>query len=235
LKFPIINVARSWAKLKYESPIISDCALKKIVKCLHERTWKQVLIVGGGSIGLAIREKLKHETQVDIFDTISERSSIPSLKENLSSYDLIIGCTGSTSISHTLHDLLKEDCILSSVSSSDREFDAHYLRKKAVPYENCHYNLSVDGKLLLNSGFPINFDGGMHSVPPKYIQLTRALLVAAIFQSMSLSSYPSRIIDLCQNYQRQLVNIFINNILSREEKVNFFSTSHKALYQYQYA
>lgn len=232
LKFPIINVARSWAKLKYESPIISEFALQKFLKSLPERTWERVLIVGGGPLGLAIKEKLKQETQVDIFDTVPERSNIRSLQENLSSYDLIIGCTGSTSIPYTLHDSLKEGCILASVSSSDREFDAHYLRKKANPYEDCHCNLSIDGKLLLNSGFPINFDGGTHSVPPKYIQLTRALLVAAIFQSSRLYDYPLKIIDLCSNYQRQIVNTFINDILSNEEKMSFYPTLDKALYRY---
>lgn len=232
LKFPIINVARSWAKLKYESPIISEFALKKFLQSLPERTWEQALIVGGGSIGLAIKDKLKQESQVDIFDTVSERSDISSLSESLSSYDLIIGCTGSTSIPHALHSALKEGCILASVSSSDREFDAHYLRKKTAPYENCHRNVSVEGKLLLNSGFPINFDGGTHSVPPKYIQLTRALLVAAIFQSTGLCSHPPQILELCQNYQRQIVNFFMNNILSREEKTRFYPTSRKTLYRY---
>lgn len=229
LKFPIINVARSWAKLKYESPIISEFALQKFLKCLPECRCEQVLIVGGGSIGLAIRDKLKQETQVDIFDTVAERSSIFSLKENLASYDLIIGCTGSTSISHKLHELLKEGCILASVSSSDREFDAHYLRKKSAPYENCHYNLSIDGKLLLNSGFPINFDGGTHSVPPKYIQLTRGLLVAGIFQSTKLSSSTPQILDLCHNYQKQIIDYFMDNVLSIEEKTKFYSTSNKIL------
>lgn len=223
LRFPIINVARSWAKLKYESPIISEFALQKFLKSLPSCDWKQTLIVGGGPIGLAIRDKLKQQTQVDIFDKLSERSSILSLEDNLSSYELIIGCTGSTSISHKLHPLLKEGCILASVSSSDREFDAYHLRKKTAPYDNCHYHLPVDGKLLLNSGFPINFDGGMHSVPPKYIQITRALLVAAIFQSVNLCSYFPKIIDLCSNYQRKVVNNFMDNILSKEEKNEFFN------------
>jgi hypothetical protein len=230
LKFPIINVARSWAKLRYESPIISEFALKKFFLSLPERTWEKALIVGGGPIGLAIKDKLKQESQVDIFDTVSERSNISSLRKNLSSYDLIIGCTGSISISHTLHSLLKEGCILASVSSSDREFDAHYLRKKTAPYENCHCNLSVEGKLLLNSGFPINFDGGIHSVEPKYIQLTRALLVAAIFQSTPLCSEPPQILELSPNYQRQIINFFINKILSGEEKAMFYPNLHKTLY-----
>lgn len=223
LRFPIINVARSWAKLKYESPIISEFAIQKFLKSLSTHTWEQVLIIGGGPIGLAIKEKLKHEAYVDIFDTVSERSSILSLNERLSFYDLIIGCTGSTSIPHVLHDSLKKKCILASVSSSDREFDAHYLRKKTAPYSDCHHHVSIEGKLLLNSGFPINFDGGTHSVLPKYIQLTRALLVAAIFQSMRQNSSPTlEMIELCPDYQKQIVNMFINDILSREEKMNFY-------------
>jgi hypothetical protein len=153
--------------------------------------------------------------------------------ERLPSYDLIIGCTGSTSIPHPLHDSLKDGCILASVSSSDREFDAHCLRKQIMPYSDCHQCVTIEDKLLLNSGFPVNFDGGIHSVPPKYIQFTRALLVAAIFQSMQQdSSSPLKIIDLDFSYQKKISNIFIDSILSTEEKVYFYQSPNKELCRY---
>jgi S-adenosylhomocysteine hydrolase len=225
LKFPVINVARSWAKLKYESPIISEFSIKKLLKCVPEANFDKVLILGGGAIGSATREKLKNDSTVDIFDTAIERSTINNLEQELPNYDLIVGCTGFVSLPNELHRLLKRGCVLASISSSDREFDAYYLRKKIKKYTDCHLNLSFEGKTLLNSGFPINFDGKAHSVPPKYIQLTRALLVAAILQSVELSQRSSEFLELRPLYQNIAVSYFLEKILSKEEVDLFYPSA----------
>jgi hypothetical protein len=226
LKFPVINVARSWAKLRYESPIISKFAIKKLLEYVPEASFNKVLVLGGGAIGRATKEKLKTELTVDVFDNIRERSTIDNLEQELPSYDLIIGCTGSVSLSSKLHNLLKPECTLASVSSSDREFDAYHLRKKTDKYIDCHQNVSFEGKVLLNSGFPINFDGEAHSVPPKYIQLTRALLVAAIFQSMQVQQISPEFHDLLSSYQNTIISYFLEKILSKEEVGLFYTNPY---------
>jgi hypothetical protein len=49
--------------------------------------------------------------------------------------------------------------------------------------------LSLNGKTLtfLNSGFPINFDGRVNSVPPKYMQATRICMVAGAVQAAAMT------------------------------------------------
>lgn len=70
-----------------------------------------------------------------------------------------------------------------SASSSDREFDAVALRRRTTPNPDCHADLRVaDGSVdatLLNSGFPVNFDGSPMCGDAS-MALTMALLAAAV-------------------------------------------------------
>ena len=62
---------------------------------------KRILIIGQGTIGKAISAHLKNDLyHVDCFDECPEKSDFRSeeLNQRLKKYDLIIGCTGNTSI-----------------------------------------------------------------------------------------------------------------------------------------
>jgi hypothetical protein len=75
--------------------------------------------------------------------------------------------------------------MLISASSSDREFDAISLRKQIPFYTNPHQDVRVGKILLINSGFPINFDEFyLDSVE---FQLTRSLLLTSIFQAIKFN------------------------------------------------
>lgn len=210
LHFPVINVARSPAKLIYESPMIAETIVKKI----HERIVhldsnpRKILILGNGAIGSALYTTLKNNYEVEIYDHHENNRKMT--KENFDSrlgeFDLILGCTGNISIPSSKYAFLKKGCILISGSSSDREFDAVHIRKQAGTIRNCHEDLTVNGIKLLNCGFPVNFYGERHSVPPSKIQFTRALLAAGIFQAYNASVLFPRIIPLDIDIQKDLVH-----------------------------
>lgn len=178
LNFPIVNVARSNAKLSFEPIFLAEKISQQLRHLIKE---KNTLVLGCGVIGKAIIKEIKPEMVYDKNDSSA-------LQEMLPKADLIIGCTGNTSISTHHHHLLKKGCYLISASSSDREFDSVHLRKTFSPYHNCHRHLKSDRFNLMNSGFPINFTGAPHSIPPAKIELIRALITLGMLQaSMSIN------------------------------------------------
>lgn len=210
LLFPIINVARSQAKLIYESPMIAEAILKKALKHLIvvKYAFKRILIIGYGAIGSAIHAALKKDYEVQIYDKNLHQKEID-FKEHLQTADMIIGCTGETSIPFSKYKYLKKGCVLVSASSSDREFDAVHIRKKSKNIKSCHDDVEVEGITLLNCGFPINFSGDRNSVSPNKIQFTRALLMAAILQAYEMQESPLEIFPLDRNMQKQIINKFL--------------------------
>jgi S-adenosylhomocysteine hydrolase len=187
LEFPVVNVARTATKLRLESPMIAAAATERLLKSLQEfnHPVKKSLIIGGGAIGLAMREKLKqYEIDSEIYDIGNVEQKDKKLCEILKEYNLIIGCTGKTSIPEQYHSCLAPQTALVSVSSSDREFDAVHLRRKIPQVNNCHLDLLVDDLLLIRNGFPVNFDGERENIEPKLIQLTIALMAAGILQGI---------------------------------------------------
>ena len=97
--------------------------------------------------------------------------------------------------------------VLASASSSDREFQAVSLRKLLPKFNNCHTNVVVRNIILLNCGFPINFDGGRISVEMEKIQLTRGLILGAIYLSI-VSNYKKGIIELDNKFQDVIIKLF---------------------------
>jgi hypothetical protein len=51
------------------------------------------------------------------------------------------------------------------------------------PHDDIVLKLERKTLRFLNSGFPINFDGRVNSVPPKYMQATRICMVAGAVQA----------------------------------------------------
>ncbi len=190
LGFPVVNIARSSAKLLYESPIIAG----NVTRCAFDRIegldrGDAILITGAGAIGSALADQLRprHE-RVDVYDTRVGHPGPIDLTQAIGDYDVIIGATGATSVPTELHDLLRPGVVLMSASSSDREFSGAALRRRAIPDPNCHADLRIaDGKLdatLLNSGFPVNFDGSA-MCGDESMSLTMALLAAAVLYAAS--------------------------------------------------
>lgn len=211
LKIPIMNVARSSAKLTVESLMIVEGQTQNIVNAIKslELSPKKVLVIGNGSLGNYLTSTLPdYYGDVSTYDTIANRSDFDKKNLVLSTFDLIIGTTGECSLpleSNTSS--LKKDVILASVSSSDREFGASYLRKKTNQTHCCHENLSIDNIHLLNCGFPVNFQGADEdTIPLEKIQLTIALLFSAACQGGSLEDLNSGLISLDSKSQKMILS-----------------------------
>lgn len=186
--FPIINVARSKAKLLYESPIIATTAINALL--MHIDTVKlqksKVLILGNGSIGRAIESSLKDSCCISSYD-ITHIDKIPQheyFRNNLYKFDIVIGCTGNSSITPEYFSALKPGVVLVSVSSSDREFSAQHLRQMTFDQLQCHDSFTVRNITVLNGGFPVNFSGLASATDPEIFELTRALLIGAILEGL---------------------------------------------------
>ncbi len=228
MKIPVINVARSPAKLNYESPIIARLVVDTLVRRLKRLPIhpQEVLIIGHGPIGSQIREALERTYRVSTYDTTAVKSSIrhPDFEKSLHKFDLIIGCTGKSVLKPEQYKLLKKNVVLVSASSSDREFDAVHLRNKLSSVGNCHKNLFVDGMYLINCGFPINFAEEFREIDSDDLQLTRSLLLAAILQASShFKTKDKGFIPLDVENQRDIVqkylSIFPSKKLHKREKL----------------
>jgi hypothetical protein len=169
---------------------------------------EKILIIGNGIIGSHIYAMLRGKYKILRYDLNPDKSDIATadFDKCLKGFDMIIGCTGTTSLPAPKYKLLKKGCVLLSISSSDREFDAVHMRRKSPQTTNCYENIQADDVTLLNCGFPVNFDGNENE-DPKTIQLTRALIIVSILQG--LKKQPNNgFVDLCQHMQQLLANEF---------------------------
>ena len=142
---------------------------------------------------------LKNYFCTQIFDTNKKKTQIYSseLTSFLFTFDCIIGCTGKTVIPNQVHNKLSPGTSLISASSSDREFDSCFFRQQLLENTDCHSDLILNNILLVNSGFPVNFDGERENIDIEKIQLTIALITAAIIQCKILRPpYKNEIINL---------------------------------------
>jgi hypothetical protein len=218
ISFPVINVARSPIKLELESPMIAIAAAERMFYSLQKKelTPDRALIIGGGAIGQAMKDRLSLSMNVIVYDpkNMNLDKNVPELSELLGEFPLIIGCTGKTSVPYMLHPFLSSGTTLVSVSSSDREFDAVYFRRHALENNDCRQDLVVDNRLLLRSGFPVNFDGERENIHPDKIQLTMALITAAILQARILPpSSPKEILPLNLDQEQKIKDEFCGNFI----------------------
>lgn len=209
LPFPVINLARSWLKLEHESPIIISLVLRKLKEKLDQldSNVNKVLLIGFGVLGQKIHEILKDRYLISVFDAVPEKSTIApdEFKTRLGEFDLIIGCTGSTSLKFEDFKYLKKPVILASISSSDREFESFKFRK-LKPVKNCHSHVMIDGITLLNCGFPITFDEDYDSIDTDDFQLTRALILASVYQASVISQNLYGFVPMEDELQHMILN-----------------------------
>lgn len=207
--FPIINLARSWLKLIYETPLILQSSLLALNSYLErlEAENNAILILGNGVLGSSVYQSLKPKFNVSIYDKDPSLSLIPHsvLPSTIENFSIIIGCTGAISIPQALHKYLDSSVLLASMSSSDREFDAVHLRKK-IPVENdCHRHLTINNIKLLNCGFPINFDDKYTSVDSDSFQITRSIILASLVQIQSGNGLLPGFLDLDDQVQKAIL------------------------------
>ncbi len=217
LHFPVINLARSYAKLNFESPIIAILIKQALQRQFNLLTLtpKQSLIIGNGAIGREIYDALSPNYQIKRFDQIESLTDISEkdFEDLIGSFDLIIGCTGKTVLSAAQIQKLKKGCILVSASSSDREFDIVPFRKSVPQVSDCHKNLYLNNVQVLNCGFPVNFDAYFDELDIQELEFTRSLLLASIvygYQIEKKNSIFYQLIDLNMDVQERIISKFLS-------------------------
>lgn len=232
--FPIVNVARSEAKLTCESSKIIEEGITQLRKELphlekqYSTKIRKALVIGNGPIGTRMLEALRADGyKVNCFDIDAEKSDFSSDEfiACLGEFDLIVGCTGTTSLKKEFHPLLKKGCILASISSSDREFDAIHLRSNAAHTNNCADHIISDGIILLHCGFPVTFFIEQRD-NPQFFQFTRSLIISAVAQAINLSAGLIKgFVELKREWQQILMNAFkkiLNRMQTKQSVLTFF-------------
>lgn len=209
--FPIVDVARSAAKLKYESPLIAEAIVNKLKAAgTHLAPGMIAGVVGMGSVGKALAARLANETthviasDLPAFRYAGDR--LISIPELLAKSDVVFGCTGVDIFAQvdfpTQH---KSGLVLCSCSSEDVEF-LQLLRRVQNPSICAGWpspDLQISGRLdpvtIVRGGYPVNFDSTDESVPSEDIQITTALIFAGIVTAAKL----------CQNHDFSIDQGFI--------------------------
>jgi len=218
LNIPVINVARSKAKLEFETPFIVEACLNRFFEYLpkSELFHRNVLILGCGAIGTEVSKILAGSCHIDCYDP---RFHGPEILQNfLKSADVIFGCSGSMALKYSQYAFLKEGVILASLSSSDREFEAYHFRKQFPMTDDCKRNFCNQRITLLQSGFPLNFWGSRNNMPLEKIQITLALLQSAIYQAIETDSLSKGIAPIDEESERMILYGFKNSVV---ENFNF--------------
>jgi hypothetical protein len=194
--FPKIDVSRSAAKRHFESRIISQGICRKLEGSKIIKKKLTMGVAGTGALGSALSRLLcgkgysivcydddKNQRHGDFV----QRDSINSL---LDSADLILGCTGKNSLDNFDFNRQFRAGYFVSCSSRDIEFKKLLMdsgRGEIGVGDTVVKTRPKGGKLrVFNGGFPINFDRKKEWESPKEISITRALILGAILQALSL-------------------------------------------------
>jgi len=205
--FPIANVAGSYGK-RFESAQVGDAVVQCVRRVLDEvattPTRKEVLVVGGGKVGLGVADSFKGDgARVTFFDpyiTPTRKKELEALgytvltnkDEALNKKFLVVGCSGHRSID--MNDFLKmsSPVFLASASSKRVEIDTlgladltkgddgvmrRILAAKVNEQETWHY-WTQDNRIItaVADGLPANFQD-VNSIAPELIDHTMALMV----------------------------------------------------------
>ncbi|WP_166627758.1 NAD(P)-dependent oxidoreductase [Tenacibaculum caenipelagi] len=173
---PILSMAQSPLKF-VEDTIIGDAIIYSVERVIRE-DYSAILqgmragVIGFGKIGRSSAVALKgRESVVSIYDINPSKNMSAKvegfypfpLNQLLTQSDLIVGCTGQTSIRLVDMPYIKEGAILASGSSKNIEFDldgfATKCRVEKINEVITRYTRNADNKsfYILNNGTPINF------------------------------------------------------------------------------
>lgn len=206
ISLPVISVSSSAIKCHLEPPMIVEAILQRTSTLLDKPlNHLKCGIVGLGNIGRSLAEHLiksgvvvaAYDLHQDRLQAVAGAKQMESAQAVLAASDVLFGCTGSLASLGPLAELrgLSGIKTLASCSTSDIEFrtilKTPNLRLRREDTSPCAALVlesanGMYGVRVLRSGFPVNFDNTPESVPADRIQLTRALLLGAVFQALDL-------------------------------------------------
>jgi S-adenosylhomocysteine hydrolase len=206
---PIVNVAESHPKKTLEATFLGEAICQALARCSAQPVERMrqgaTLLLGYGAIGSAVARALcadhaipaagiwVHDPDEDAlgrahadgFQTWSRDAGVEH------QFDVVIGCSGRAAFRPEDGRFVVDGAILASGSSGAIEFGTEELLSSVedLAARDVHEALTVDllGRevVVLNGGFPVDFDGTLEPVPARLIQLTRALMVGGALQAMS--------------------------------------------------
>jgi S-adenosylhomocysteine hydrolase len=231
LKCPVVNVARSAAKKRYESPMIGESVVASIDGSLGQLgisiNPKEATILGYGAVGQNVAQSLRRRGYaVHVYDPDPHKMEqakkdgmIAGTREEVLAHGyLTVGATGRGCLTVEEYALLPKKAVLANAASGRHELglDAAYEVDAQVKTGDPHETFTSDGlrrtlvrgtetvigdaaaideqfhrvlrddndpeveRIALNNGFVVNMQ---EDIPPEYIQLTRALILAGTLQA----------------------------------------------------
>ena len=195
IRVPTVQVALSAAKRHFETPVISAAILDRLASLVADLERRSVGIIGTGPVGRRLsRDCLAAGLKVAVFDRrsaamddLGDAKVCRDVRELLHCSDVILGCTGADSVPP---DALPKDrgLLFASASSADIEFNS-LVRLVSDRPATLLGSLKVrvgngPEHVILNGGFPINFDCRTEREPAAAMLLTRALMAAGIVQAI---------------------------------------------------
>jgi len=237
---PIINVAGCAAKRILESPLIADAVSSKVEPIIKTISKEKICaVIGYGAIGKSVASVLKNQgKQVLVYDKNIFTAENDSLESIIEKSDYIFGCTGTDITFNIVHSIVetKGSKIFLSCSSEDKEF-LSLLKEITKDKDFCQDKLFDDVKLntknggqivLVNGGFPVNFDDSGESVPAKDIQLTRALVIGGVIDAIKMrqgyNDFQNDLFKLSADIQKTIVTSWSNERLSESEIPGLFKS-----------
>jgi S-adenosylhomocysteine hydrolase len=225
----VIQVAASAAKRLLEPPMISAAVIERTARLMDTLPSTTTCgVLGLGPIGRAMAEELArrgHRVLAYDPDPGARRFRRDGLtmcrarRDVVRHATVIFGCSGTDALLNERAVLkVRGQLVLASCSSEDREFQA-LLAGAATdgpsptsdPFASVGVPIGRNGRLLiLRGGYPINFDGGPHSVPAADIQLTRGLLFGAVIQAQRCRSKAGPVM-LDPAIQRAVVHTWLDD------------------------
>lgn len=253
LQCPVINVARSDAKKRYESPMIGesvvasiDGMLKSINVTIEPR---EATVLGYGAVGQNVAQSLvRRGFKVHVYDNdpakmakaAADGMTTGSREEMLAHAHLLVGATGRGSLKADEYHLLPKTAVMANAASGRHEFGlddicdvdgqclsgdpnefvsnnglrTNMIRGERVVVgdlagndEQFHRALRDPNdpaveRIALANGFVVNMQ---EDIPPEFIQLTRALILAACLQAKDAQGMPGGLVELDQSTQDFIV------------------------------
>jgi hypothetical protein len=197
--FPVILMAASAAKTRFESCVIADGIVERLVESVPRFAERRVGIIGLGNLGQAMAKHLKSLGQTSIFgydrevQKAREHAFIQrpgSLTVVAAESEVLLGCTGQDAVDPgTVLPRLYGLRWLASASSADVEFQrvakllSRQIGLRDDPFVHARGTIAGTEVVLLNGGFPLNFDRERERESPARIQLTRELTYASVLQA----------------------------------------------------
>jgi S-adenosylhomocysteine hydrolase len=203
LHMPVVSVATSGPKRVIESEWIVDSMLQGLQKSLSragiDSYGARYSVLGLGTIGSRLYDRLRgHGRSVSAFDAKPRNLGrfAGDASESSGVAHVILSSTGTQSLSLVDLERMTGEVVLVNCGSSDIEFPAAIIRCRAANSDqengsldawhlSYRYDIPRGRLLLLNGGFPINFQGQMDSVPLDKFTLVRTLMLLGAAQAVT--------------------------------------------------